>query len=251
MRSTQARSGIWMQPAAWMRILTTLVAVSVLGSCGQEVVDYDALYVVIRSEAPDGGPITRIDFGAIGFGADDQTLFRLPDQAGDADFQVALPASVDLVNKSYRLRIFTGTQPVTRLQLRVRGLDDSLAVLSGYSGVVETPGKAREITITLKRADLACDADQDGVKNCAIEGCCAPQEASLTTKILARNAATRLTKTATASMRLASMAIPTACQIAKSSRAARERAPIRRSILALRNSATIRTTTATAPPTSP
>ena len=178
MRSTQARSGIWMQPAAWMRILTTLVAVSVLGSCGQEVVDYDALYVVIRSEAPDGGPITRIDFGAIGFGADDQTLFRLPDQAGDADFQVALPASVDLVNKSYRLRIFTGTQPVTRLQLRVRGLDDSLAVLSGYSGVVETPGKAREITITLKRADLACDADQYGVKNCAIEGCCAPQEAS-------------------------------------------------------------------------
>ena len=178
MRATQARGGKWAQTVALFRGLAASLAVLLLATCGQEVVDYDALYVVIRSEAPDGGPITRLDIGAIGFGAEDATLFRLPEQAGDADFQVALPASVDLVNKSYRLRIFTGTQPVTRLQLRVRGLNDSLAVLTGYSGVVDTPGKAREITITLKRPDLGCDADQDGVKNCAIDGCCAPQDAS-------------------------------------------------------------------------
>ncbi len=153
------------------------VACGLIAACGEEVVQYDALHLVIGSEVPEGGPITRIDFSIIGLDAAGAAVYRLPEKEGDAAYQVALPAAVDLVNKPFRLRIFPGSAPIARLQLRVRGLSDSLKPLTAFGGVIDNPAGAREVSITLRRPVADCDADGDGVGDCAKTGCCAPAAA--------------------------------------------------------------------------
>ncbi|MEY3013011.1 MAG: hypothetical protein RIT45_1746, partial [Pseudomonadota bacterium] len=161
----------------WFRAWLTVLLVLGAGSCGNEVVVYDALYLEISSEAPDGGPITRLDLGAIGLDADGKALFKMPEQAGDESYAFPLPANVDLVSKPYVVRLRVGQAVPARIQLRVRGLDDKLAALTSFSGVVDTPGDDRKITIRLLRAVADCDSDGDGVKDCGKDGCCALGEA--------------------------------------------------------------------------
>ncbi|MCB9738053.1 MAG: putative metal-binding motif-containing protein [Deltaproteobacteria bacterium] len=154
-----------------------VVFFAALPGCGNEVVVYDAIYLEISSEAPDGGPITRLDLGAIGLAADGSALFRVPEAAGDESYAFPLPANVDLVSKPYVVRLRLGAQAPARIQLRVRGLDDKLGALTTYSGVVGTPSDDRKITIKLVKVGGDCDTDGDGVKDCAKAGCCAPNEA--------------------------------------------------------------------------
>ncbi len=152
-------------------------------ACGNEVIVYDAIRLDIRSEAPDGGPITRYDIAVLGVDAGGVVVQKLPAASGDEakKFAGPLPAGVDLVNKAFLVDIDVSAvgdaAQIKRLQLRIRGLDDNLKVLTSWSGVVDAGGKAK-ISVMLAKAKSGCDADADGVKDCSKAGCCAEGEAT-------------------------------------------------------------------------
>ncbi|MCO4761022.1 MAG: putative metal-binding motif-containing protein [Myxococcales bacterium] len=168
-------------PTRFAVVVLTLIALLVT-ACGNEVVVYDAIRLEIGSEVPDGGPITFYDIGVLGLDADGAVVEKLPAASGDGEakkYAGPLPAGVDLVNTKFKVDLDVnqgGASPV-KLQLRIRGLDDNLKVLTSWSGVVVATTK-KKISVMLVKADANCDADGDGVKDCAKDGCCAEGEAT-------------------------------------------------------------------------
>ena len=159
----------------WLAAILALATLT--PACGTEVVVYDALYLRIRSEAPLDGQITRLDIALLnGVDAEGEPLKLSAATAEDADqFSFPLPAGIDLVNQPYVVR-FKQVKGAT-LRVRIIGQDDDLAPLTAYSGVINT-GIDGQQDVLLRAPEPACDADGDGVRNCDIDGCCAPGEAA-------------------------------------------------------------------------
>ena len=140
--------------------------------CGQNVTEYDALYLAISSEVTPS-PILGLDI-ALHNTASGPAL-KLPAKPGDADYAFALPDGLHIVkgvNPPYVLRIKhdQASGAAQQLQLRIRGLDGT-KVLAAYSGVIDTRQKG-QIAVLLKAIDATCDADGDGTPDCSKAGCC-------------------------------------------------------------------------------
>jgi hypothetical protein len=155
-RSALQRRLSWL--LAWTLVL--------LGSCGQEIIDYDSLYLAITSDTTPE-PVQRLDFDLRNSAGQ-----RLSSDSGDGKFQVALPTGFNIASQSFRVQIKPNATWSGKLQLRVLGRDKGGTVRSAFNGVIDsTAKKEQSIRLTLIGAKAECDSDGDGVPTCAKTEC--------------------------------------------------------------------------------
>ena len=142
-----------------------LVAVA---SCGEEITDYDSLYLAITSDATPE-PVQRLDFDLRNSAGQ-----RLTSDSGDGKFQVALPAGFNIATKPFRVKIQPNATWTGKLQLRVLGRDKAGTVRSAFNGMIDSSGKKEQaIQLAVIGGKPDCDGDGDGVPTCAKPECIA------------------------------------------------------------------------------
>ncbi|MSP92286.1 MAG: hypothetical protein EXR79_10865 [Myxococcales bacterium] len=148
----------------------TVATAIATAACATEVVDWDTLYLSVTAEATPAGTVTKLDMALQSLeGA--AVPVKLPEKPNDPAFNFALPQGHALVSRPFHIKLASKTKQ--KLQVRVRGLDDKGAVLASWAGVVDT-AQTGEVLVVLRAIDkqAVCDADGDGVLDCAKAGCC-------------------------------------------------------------------------------
>ncbi len=134
-----------------------------MASCGQEIIDFDGLYLVISADkTPER--IARLDFDLI----NDKGAKRVA--SGDNKFKVQLTESADVAVTPYRVQIKANAQWVGEVQLRVSGADGSGKIVATYNGSIDSTAKKEQLVhLVAIGAKPTCDADGDGVPKCTPE----------------------------------------------------------------------------------
>ena len=147
-------------------------------SCGSEVTKYESLHLLIKSQVPASGSVTRLDIAILSAPDDDgKSALKYPPADGSLDelFKFPLPTGSDITGKGYRIEFKQPPGSAGPHLIRVLGQDDNLGILTAFSGVIDTSRQDLQ-EILLKAPDLSCDADGDGARDCSKTGCCAAGE---------------------------------------------------------------------------
>jgi hypothetical protein len=149
------------------RLLGILLALAWGVSCGDQVIDYQTLYLALSAE-PTEKEIRYVDLALIA--ADGS---KIPATPGDADYTFPLPAGAKLTANPYVLKIQQPAEKAGVYTVRARGLDDGKTLQASAYVQIDTRLKAESKVLLRAPKNLVnCDADADGTPDCAKPGCC-------------------------------------------------------------------------------
>ena len=149
----------WHRALRWLALPLVVAATT---TCGEEITDFDSLYLVISADkTPER--IARLDFDVANATATDQKLLA----ATDNKLKVTLPAAVDIATAPFRVQVKPSAGWSGTLQVRILGYDAAGKAQASFNGTMASASKA-EVVVRLSAlgAKPDCDADGDGVPKC-------------------------------------------------------------------------------------